>query len=306
MNSNYGFDLESKANKPAEITRLLSQFLNNGHLALLLGGGVSVALGFPGWNELVTSISDEIIPGHMDAGKKYSGIELKEAIQAVKTKINNPTKYLEIVKKHLYNGVELDFSIAKKELLIALSSLIVGRNRGNVHNIITYNFDSVLEWYLGLMGLKVDTFTKKEFISKSADVIIAHIHGYLPYSPNFGKNSAEITFSNEEFQDRMLGKDYWKEYYYEYFRRHTFLSVGMSADSLYNDVCPYLRQMDKWYRDEDVVRRLPYGVAILTPGADTDNKIPLLIDAGIIPCVFEVTEIPNAIFSIIQNALKRN
>jgi hypothetical protein len=303
MNSNYGFDLESKANKPAEVARLLAQFLNNGHLSLLLGSGVSVALNFPNWTKLVTGISSEILPGRMVSSNSYTGTELKQIIQEVKDEINNVPQYLNLVKKHLYSGVTFDFDLAKKELLIALSALIIGKNRGNVHDIITYNFDSVLEWYLGLMGLKVETFTKKQFMSKNADVVIAHIHGYLPHSSDLGKGSTDILFSNEEFQDRMLGRDYWKEYFYEYFRRHTFLAVGMSADSIYNDVCPYLRQMDDWYKEQNVVRRLPYGVAMLTPGSDTEKKIPMLIKSGIIPCIYDHKDMPNAIFEIVQIAL---
>src|ERR1700733_5479636 len=103
MNSNYGFDLESMVNKPSDISRLLAQFLNNGHLSLLLGGGVSIALKFPGWSQLVKNICDEWLPGHMDHTKSYTGTELKEIAQEVKRKINNTNLYLETVKKYLYD-----------------------------------------------------------------------------------------------------------------------------------------------------------------------------------------------------------
>ncbi|MXV16500.1 SIR2 family protein [Hufsiella ginkgonis] len=304
MNPNFGFDLELYTPEGSDVSGLLAQFLNDGHLALLLGGGVSVDLKFPGWSKLLFLICDKHLKGRMEIGKTYSGHELKDIAQDVKNEITKQgLDYLAEVKEALYDGVTFDFEFAKKDLLIALSALITGRHRGNVRNIITYNFDSALEWYLELMGLKVDTFVKRQFMTKNADVVIAHIHGYLPHDSKFGKNSKEITFSNEEFQDRMLGKDYWKEYFFEYFRRHTFLAVGLSADSLYNDVCPYLRVMNKWYKDEGVTRSLPYGIAFLTPGPETDRRIPALLEAGIIPRIYKPSEIPQAIFSILQSAL---
>lgn len=303
MNSNYGYDLALYANKPEKVHRLLAQFLNNNHLGLLLGAGVSLSMGLPCWYDLVQAVTDKALPGRFDSTANYTNSDLKEIIDDVKSALPQKKDYLPLVSDRLYDGVQLDFDLEGKELLIAISGLMVGKTRGNVNHVITYNFDSVLEWYLGLLGLRVDTFTKREFLKKNADVTVAHLHGYLPFVPAHGKPSKEIIFSDEEFIDRQMSKDYWKEYYYEFIRQHTFLSVGLSAESIYKDVCPYLRQMDVWYDTEKVSRLLPYGVAFLTPGAGTDKYMPKLLEQGIIPCVFDRSAMPKAILGILQQAI---
>jgi len=301
--NNFGFDLDEFSNDRKRITELLGRYLNNGHLGLLLGAGVSVALNLPNWFSLVNNIYQDVFEKPLE-DKNYSAAELKEIVDDIKNKISDQTIYLDKVKHYLYHGVEFDFTMAKKELLIALSSLIVGKNRGNVRNIITYNFDSVLEWYLNLLGLDVDTFTKAEFLTKSVDVVIAHIHGYLPFG-NHGKNSKEIVFSGDEFVERLIASnEYWKEYFMEFFRRHTFLSIGMSAESVVKDVCPYLKEMQKWYRSNEIDRNMPYGISFLTPGERTDKFIPKLLEHGVIPLILPHTEIPTAIFEVVESALK--
>ncbi|KQM70356.1 hypothetical protein ASE74_23535 [Pedobacter sp. Leaf216] len=302
--NNFGFELEELLNDQAKTVGHLGSYLNSGHLGLLLGSGVSAALKLPTWDKLVFAIHDEVFPGIRDSVKFYSNAELKELIDDVKDKLAH-SDYLEKIKKFLYDEVDFDFSMAKKELLIAISSLIVGKHRGNVRNIITYNFDSVLEWYLNLLGLQVDVFTKAQFLTKSADVIIAHIHGYLPFDGH-GKNSKEIIFASEEFTNRMLSNDYWKEYFYEFFRRHTFLALGMSAESLVKDVCPYLAQMDIWYKHNELTRGMPYGVAFVSSGAKTEKHITKLLASGIIPILLDKHEdLPVAIFEIVQSALSQ-
>lgn len=96
--------------------------------------------------------------------------------------------------------------------------------------------------------------------------------------------------------------DYWKDHLYEYFRRHVFLSVGLSPESLINDIAPYLRKLDKWYLREKVSRNMPYGFAFVSMDTTGDQQAQLL-EHGIVSCKFEHKDVPEAVFKIAENAL---
>lgn len=303
MSNNYGFLLDDYVDKPDRCAKLMSQFLNEGYAGLLLGGGVSKALGLPSWSKLVLDIAEEKFPGEYDLTKDYPTNELKAITDRVRTACKDLPTYYELTKKHLYAAVTFDFRSLDKDLLIALSSLIIGKKRGNVSNVVTLNFDSVLEWYLTVNGMDVNVLSKDQLFHRSADVNITHIHGFLPYHPDLGKNSDFLIFSQEEFEDRFMSEnDYWKDYYTEFFRGHVFLAVGINPDSLDSDIIPYLRQLDKWYERETPRGRLmPYGIALLTPGAKPE-QIAKFIRSGIIPCTLDKSLIPPTIFNIAQYA----
>jgi len=302
MSNSYGFDLNDYYNQEDEIIQLGAKYLNFGHMGLLLGAGASMALNLPSWTVLVMEIC-KLTGVPFDEKKKYSNQELKEIIDDVKEKVGESQAYLNLVKSALYNGVNFDFGLAKMPLLIALSALIIGKRRGNVETIFTYNFDSVLEWYLKTLGLMARVITKKDLLLKSCDVSITHIHGYLPQNDALGENSDFLIFSNEEFVDRMMSaNDYWKDSFMDFFRKHTFLTVGMSPGSLIDDVIPYLRQTNIWYNRESINRQHPYGIAILTQSSFNEKQKDKLISNGIIPHYVERDSIPEFIFKIVQAA----
>jgi hypothetical protein len=305
MKNDFGFPLEDVANDIPQCTALLSSYLNSGYLGLLLGAGVSKDFKLPGWEKLVLDLCKAENPSSIPPKKKqFSTDDLKKLTQQAKDKINDPLRYWETVKEHLYKSVDFDFKLASKDLLIAISSLLVGKKRGNVSNIITYNFDSVLEWYLDIIGLDVNTITKDQLLFRASDVNITHIHGYLPHDLKYGKDSDFLIFSKEEFLDRLLsGTDYWKDHFFEFFRRQIFLTIGMSPSSLEDDVFPYLRQMDIWYEQQKFYRMMPYGIALLTPGVASTDIIDSCIKHGVIPCIVDIPKIPTTIFEICQNAL---
>jgi hypothetical protein len=297
----FKYPLKDYCNKKGDCIGLLSEHLNEGSMSLLLGAGASSGFGLPGWKKLVLDCANEVIPG-FTAKASYDNPELKKLMDQVKR--NASTNYIEIIKKHLYDGVSFDFSLARTDLLIAITSLFIGNTRGSVRNLITYNFDSVLEWYLGFNGLKVNVTTFENLLFSYGDVDIIHIHGYLPYSEDLGSNSTEVVFSKTEFEDRQVGETYWKDMMNEFFRRNVFLSVGLSPYSLVDDICPYLKELLKWHDRNGIKRLSPFGFAFVT-NIEPD-QIDLLLNAGIIPCVIEIKETPNAIFEISQSAMKKS
>lgn len=281
--------------------------LNQGCLGLLLGAGASSAIGLPNWPKLVLSIANEIFPGEghiYDDTQEYDIDVLKALIARVNTKLANQSKYFDLVRVHLYNSVTFDFKTASKDLLIAISALTVGAKRGTVQNIVTLNFDSVLEWYLDTLGLEINVLSTKQLFHRRCDVNITHIHGFLPYQSEFGPNSDFLIFSKREFEDRVMNdKDYWRGHLIEYFRRHVFLSVGLSATSLENDVCVYLRYLNNWYTDQKISREKPYGYAFIYAPEVRAGQTDILIDTGVVPILYNNhDDVPKMIFEIAKLA----
>lgn len=316
----FKYDLEDYLEEK-DAKAILSRYLNSGVLSLCLGSGASYDMSLPMWNELVYKIYSKIGLSNLkirdtlrkkvndDKENKFKNLsneDLKKITESIKKSIGNQSKYFELVKKELYDDVNFDFSLAKKETLIALSSLIIGKYRGTVKNIMTYNFDSVIEWYLGINGLKCNNITPYEILSDNSDVNIIHIHGFLPQVELEDKydNSNFLVFSKKEFEDRNLDpQDLWKEIMELFFRQNIFLSVGLSAESIINDICPHLRNILKnKYESKSMNRHDPFGFSII-PEFDEEQKEDL-IEHGIVPVKISISEIPSFLFSIVQYAAK--
>jgi hypothetical protein len=286
----------------AEFLKVLSEILNTGQLSLMLGAGASKALNLPDWKALVTScMSYAGIPGTV---VNMTPEELKKVIDQVKAKYASETDYHEAIREMLYNGLMLDFNTAKKELLMALSSLIVGKKRGNVSQILTYNFDSLLEWYLEINGLKVRVLSEKNILRDSVDVELIHNHGYLPHKAMTNHQLSNfLIFSRKEFEARKIEPDnFWKLEMYRFFKSTIFLSVGVSPSTMLEDISDYLAFLDKWYKKEKIERDKPYGFAIFSKGSVTTQQVEDLFENGIISLEKDKAQIPQTIFNISQIA----
>ena len=289
----------------------LANRLNNGNLSLLLGSGASKALNLPDWSELVKRCVNNLSID-FDIDDKTTIDQLKEAASLVKEKCQeDKTDYRSKVTDQLYEGIKLDFRTANKELLIAITSLIVGRRRGTVDWVMTYNFDSILEWYIGVNGLSANVLSSDNILVSQTDLTVFHVHGYLPHTKMKNQSrSKEIVFTKEEFDDRKISKnDYWKEVMYQTFRERVFLSVGASPSTLIDDICPYLRSLDDELEQNSINRGtpniVPYGFAIIPPDECDDKIESTLLRHGIIVIKIEIKEIPDFIFSISQDAANK-
>ena len=302
----FGFDLTTFADNRKKCVHLCANYLNKGKLGLVLGAGASKALKLPDWYDLLTVALKSLAVLHTLPPKKdYTNQELKEAAGKVKRHFGaNTNDYLDLIQGTLYDGFKPNFANANKDLLIALSTLFVGKKRGNVTSVVTYNFDSVLEWYLDVVGLSSTQLGNNYIAGVIPDVEILHLHGYLPHSPDFGKRSSDILLTKKDFEDRQVGSSHYKTIMADFYQRHLFITVGMSATSIVDDICPYLRQLHDQNGINKITRDQPFGVALISDCSEEERLT--MIEDGIIPLV-EPThdEIPNIIFEIAQDAVKR-
>jgi len=109
--------------------------------------------------------------------------------------------------------------------------------RGNVSQVITFNFDDLIEVYLSHLGFCVETIVydsdnKKimpEF-SKNADITVYHPHGILPSISN-DERSPNIIFAESDFKNivNKSGNTIWQQILKNVLSTKLCLFIGVSA-----------------------------------------------------------------------------
>ena len=166
-----------------EIQKKIARDLSDGRLILMLGAGVSMGFNLPSWENLLKNIlnTSETANDNSSLGLDELSVQIDDLEHDLK---NDYGRYIEIVHNALYSELK-DTSLTSSfltnaPLLLALGAMCVGSVRGRVNHVITLNYDDILEQYLSMLGLKVNSgfdFKRPNF---NSDVRIDHIHGYLP------------------------------------------------------------------------------------------------------------------------------
>lgn len=213
----------------------LAGHLRRGELVLLLGAGVSKPLGLPNWSELVERCESR---AGISANSKSS---LDERIELVKLKFSGD--YCALVREALYdpNWISKDTypdDLLTTRMLIALGALVMSSVRGSVADVLTLNFDDVLDWYLHLHGFRTQIIEKLPATFRGdVDVRIHHMHGFLPLMPRY-QRSDWLVFSREDVVDRLSQDSYapWPTVISSQFQTKLVLAVGTSMTDIDVDV----------------------------------------------------------------------
>ena len=292
----------------------LAECLKEGTLALALGAGISAGMGLPKWPNLVNSCCKEV--GIKNKFNKNTANEkLLRAMNAVEDAINkdiqgNPKKqfddeYRKLIHKCLYRDgkVEYDDSIIKLPLLIAIGALISGSARGSVKEIVTLNFDDVLEWYLSVYGLKTQIAHKLPVLRGNPDVIIYHLHGYIPKNSNPSLKS-KIIFSKRSY-DRYHAKDrlnLQQSVWIDHLSSKVVLFIGLSGnDTTFGPIFSNVKVRLKSYSPFDG----PNNIWLMSPKTSKEIKDEIRDDWGGAPVIMEHKDYPSFILGICQRALKK-
>ena len=218
-----------------EIVRTAQNAVNQGSNVLFLGAGVSMSAKMPSWRELLKGIMGEVKQlkePTLEAFKELSSHILEECgnsdlimaryLQTAITLYNNKSVFSELIQKHLYNDNN------KSDLLSCLSRII---QQKKVNEVITYNFDDLLEQNLEKLNLKNSVHYTS--ISKDAEIKghntlpIYHVHGIIPQKGPVDK----VVFSEEEYHSRYTNAFHWSniEQLHALTRMHCFF-IGLSMN----------------------------------------------------------------------------
>jgi hypothetical protein len=108
--------------------------------------------------------------------------------------------------------------------------MMMGSKRGSVREVLSLNYDDILEWYLELHGYLVQVVCTHPALQSNADVVVYHPHGYIPKLTR-GQASKAIILSELSYNKRMGAVvEPFKDMTRNMFTKAACLFVGLSGD----------------------------------------------------------------------------
>ena len=209
--------------------------VSQGNNVLFLGAGVSASANMPSWKNLLQSLMGEVsklkdetlqafkqLSSHVYEQCGDSNLVMARYLQTAIKLSGNSDSFATIVQKYLYSKNH------SSPLLLILSSIIKHKH---VHEVITYNFDDILEQELEKRGMQqsidFSSIAKDAEVSAHNTLPIYHVHGIIPEN---GATS-NIVFSEEEYHERYKDIYHWSniEQIHALSRTHCFF-IGLSMD----------------------------------------------------------------------------
>jgi SIR2-like domain len=291
---------------PDFASEYLSDRVIDGTLILFLGAGASAGFGLPGWTDFVNRFLaeagiNEVVPS------TASSDERERALDRALRKINHDqARKLEIIRTILYRDrPRLDTrAVFSQELLIAVSALLIGRKRGHINRVVTFNYDSMLEWFLGIFGIATRSISQIPALEGSEDVRIYHPHGYVPH-PVLPDNNSEFTIVGSlDANERASNiNDLWWHKERDLLRTGVGLFIGLSLNTFRDRaVQPHLRDISEELKKTN---DRPVGLWIFLEKMTTD-EVNECLDYSIVPVQLPSKEsVPEFILKICQTALEK-
>lgn len=203
---------------------LLANELVQGHLTLILGAGVSRAIGLPQWDQLLDGLE-------LDFGvARTSGSTPWQRADAVRSRLGTDARLKEETHARLYKDVNLVKDTAQP-LLVALGAMLTSASRTGPTTTITLNYDDVLEQYLEIHGNVVEVDHDARQKVAGGNMVLWHPHGYLPQN-DLTRASETIVLDTSSFA-RIMAHEQWQQLLVSQLRRSFCLFIGLSGDDLH-------------------------------------------------------------------------
>lgn len=233
----YYFDNAKKTdwkNLRKEIIEDASEVVKQGNNVLFLGAGVSTSAKMPTWKDLLKNLMAEVKMLKGDSLKAFTELDshiykecgdsnlimaryLETAIQLS----NKNADFMKLIRQHLYSENHTS------DLLSDLALIVKARK---VDEVITYNFDDILEQELEKQGLKESvnftTISRDAEVTDHNNLPVYHVHGIIP---EHSETTDTVVFSEKEYHDRYRNAYHWSnvEQLHAMMRKHCFF-VGLS------------------------------------------------------------------------------
>ena len=230
-------DEERRKNNENHI-KILKEEYRKGNVTLFLGAGVSQASGLPSWEELVQRLLMKVVRDELE-GELPSGVDInalgkligENATQNLLTQVryinslfSGKSEY-KTVRDVLYRGkVKLDAPLLNSICKISR----VERISKGIKDIVTYNFDDVLERAFDQNKISYAVGFSGKDIPDPNQLNIYHVHGFLPQRGAIGPDMALI-FSEEDYHKVYRDAFSWSNLVQlNAFRESTCLFIGCS------------------------------------------------------------------------------
>lgn len=219
------------------------EIVKQGNVALFLGAGVSMSANMLSWGKLLKGLMAEIKTLKGDSLKAFtelyphvysecgdSNLIMARYLETAVQIGSDSAEFTKLIHKYLYKGEHTS------KLLSDLAQII---KYHKTDEVITYNFDDILEQQLVKEGLKESI----DFVPIACDAEISdhnnlpiyHVHGIIPEHSN---TSDRVVFSEEVYHERYRDTYHWSnvEQLHAMSRKHCFF-IGLSM------VDPNLRRL---------------------------------------------------------------
>lgn len=214
------------------------------NLTLVLGAGVSSGLGFPMWNDLVDDLFRQIYR-KVDPGLKTAPIKkLRKNGDTTNTSmirhLENLADFRSTVRSLARNRLYRDFEgRGMRRVIKPICEAFLRKGlRSSVKDVITYNFDDVLERQLRAMGRSdVSTIYSGETCpQRRGGLRIYHPHGFLPAEvddPGDKAFDVGVVFSERDYNLHFMDPSHWANIIQlQHFMNRTCLLIGISMTDL--------------------------------------------------------------------------
>jgi len=223
----YRLNRESEKKHPEDsfIHWLLKFYTSTLKNTLVLGAGINCDYGAKDWKGLIDTLSQHFYKNDLsmvEEIKHYAGNELFVTGKIFKS---NGFDIYESLHDELYLFKEAkSFNDPDSTLYNCVNYI---QNHKNI-NVITYNYDTNLEYLLKKRGLRYTTvYDDNSFCTKVSDVTIFHVHGLLPFDK----------FNEKKFTDSLIFNE--SEYFYLYNNPYSWNISKQMNDFTFN-VCMFI------------------------------------------------------------------
>ncbi len=205
---------------PSFLLWVLKLYTYQIHTDLVIGAGINEDYGAKSWPGLIEALNNEFYKGdyrYASEIKTYVGKELFTDPMVLETTGFDSFKSL---NRELYK-----FSQAKSfdDQDSTLSHCVNYIKKHRHTSVITYNYDTNLEYLLKKRGISYNTtYNDSSFVNMKAKADIFHVHGLLPYDKYDEKNYTESLIFNES------------EYYYLYNNPYSWNNAKQLHDFKFN------------------------------------------------------------------------
>jgi hypothetical protein len=290
------YSCEDLAKKPSRAIRELGGHLKNSALRLFLGAGVSSGFGLPEWTMLIAGV----LGRHTDDAfiESLRSMSTSQLGGLLDTMDDGSESYVRGVHGALYRNIAPNLleQLQRSPLLLAVAAMMTGAHRGRIDSVVTYNYDDLLEQYLGMLGLKVCYRSNQTQLSTRADVEVNYVHGRLPQ--RWEAPMAVPVLSEKSYRLRRAEIDAgWSAFVELGLYSKIGLFMGLSGDD--SAILDILKRAELRVKRPDNRN----GYWLLTPDAFERNKEKIR-DVGMCPIPLPKEAIAQFVFDICQEAAR--
>ena len=258
---------KSKKEKPEQLETEKDNILNkaksdlqSGNYSFFFGAGISMDAGLPGWGAFMKNLIKKIESG--DANRKLTDLDYTDIEEQCFHSSIIVGQFLKEygsekeIKQYAQESLYREYNLKNVKTQNLIDSIVHVIEKQSPRNIITYNYDDLIESTLLNKGKFIFETITGATIIKGNQLPIYHVHGYIP-NPNTTNLTEDIVLTEESYHKIYQEPFHWSNIVQLNALNHTvcfFIGLSMS--------------------DPNLRRLLDISMKNRTSGNDNNNPLP--------------------------------